>query len=54
MDIVMDIERYYVEKSILPTVWLEEIGAGSISSFVSTVILKRIQEKMTGTDQDNT
>jgi hypothetical protein len=38
MDTGMDIEIYYVSTLILETVWLEEIGEGSASSFVSTVI----------------
>jgi hypothetical protein len=39
---------------ILLTVWIKAKAEGSVSSFVSTVLLHRMSENMTGTDQDDT
>jgi hypothetical protein len=39
---------------MLETIWPEEKREGRVSSFVSTVILYRISENMTGTDKDET
>jgi hypothetical protein len=50
----MDIEIYYVQNLISETVWPEEEREGPVSSFVLTVVLYRISENITGTDQDNT
>jgi hypothetical protein len=50
----MDIERYYVQKLILETVWQEEEEEGRISSFVLTVMMYRVSENMTRIDKDHT
>jgi hypothetical protein len=45
---------YYVGDAILQTVWLEEKAGGSVSSFVSTVMLNCIAVNETNTVKHHT